>query len=58
MAEIALESVGCTIESAPFVVVDDHKANIMGGILLPQIGIRLVQEKQKQHQILNTKQGG
>ena len=39
------ESGGWPIELAPFIVVDDQNANILGRNLLPNIGIKLVQEK-------------
>ena len=40
-----IESGGWTINTAPFVVVDDKRANILGRNLLPQLGIHLQQEK-------------
>ena len=40
-----IESGGWTINTAPFVVVDDKRANILGRNLLPQLGIHLHQEK-------------
>ena len=46
---IAIESGAWKIQSAPFIMVDDKKANIFGRNLLPQIGIKLIQEQQKQN---------
>ena len=40
---IAIESGGWKVQSAPFIVVDDKKANVIGRNLLPQIGIKLKQ---------------
>ena len=40
-----IESGGWTINTAPFIVVDDKRANILGRNLLPQLGIHLHQEK-------------
>ena len=40
-----IESGGWTINTAPFIVVDDKRANIWGRNLLPQLGIHLHQEK-------------
>ena len=37
------------MQSATFDVVDDKKANIIGRNLLSQIGIKLIQEQQKQN---------
>ena len=42
-----------TIESAPYIVVDDQNANILGRNLLPNIGKKLVQEKPQYKQVLN-----
>ena len=33
---ITIESGGWNIQSAPFIIVDDHKANIRGRNILPQ----------------------
>ena len=41
------------MESAPFTVVDDQKANFLRHNLLSNIGIKLVQEKPHYKQILN-----
>ena len=40
-----IESGGWKIQTASFLVVDDRRANIMGRNLLPQIGIKLHQER-------------
>ena len=50
---IAVESGQWIIQSAPFIIVDDQKANIIGRNVLPKIGINLVQDKPKHNQILN-----
>ena len=50
---IAIKSAGWTIQSASFFVVDDQQANRVGRNLLPQIGIKLIQEKPQNYQILN-----
>ena len=55
---IAIESAGWTIQSASFFVVDDQQANRVGRNLLPQIGIKLIQEKPQNYQILNKSEGG
>ena len=49
---IAVESGGWKIQTAPFILVDNHKANIMGRKLSPRIGI---QENQR-HRVLNVQQ--
>ena len=41
----SIESGGWTVQIASFIVVDDRRANIMGRNLLPQIGIKLHQER-------------
>ena len=46
---ITIESGGWKIQSATFIIVDDQKANIIGRNILPQIGVRLIQEKHKQN---------
>ena len=46
---ISIESGGWKIQSAPFIVVDDKNANIIGPNMLPQIGIKLIQEQHKQN---------
>ena len=45
---IVIESGGWKIQSAPFIIVDDQKANIIGRNLLPKIGVKLIQETNKQ----------
>ena len=42
---ITIESAVWKIQSAPLIVVDDKKANIIGSNVLPQIGIKLIQEQ-------------
>ena len=42
---IANESGGWQVQSAPFIVVDDKKAIIIGKNLLPQIVIKRIQEQ-------------
>ena len=37
---LAIEPGGWTFQSAPFIVVDDQKANMLGRKLLPNIGIK------------------
>ena len=39
---IAIESGGWKVQSSPFIVVEDKKANIIGRSSLPQIGIKLI----------------
>ena len=47
---ITIESEGgWKIQSAPFIIVDNQQANIIGRNILPQTGVRLIQEKQKQN---------
>ena len=46
---ITIESGGWRIQSARFIFVDDQKTNIIGRNILPQIGVKLIQEKQKQN---------
>ena len=43
---ITIETGGWKIQSAPFIIVDDQKANMVGRNILPQIGVRMIQEKQ------------
>ena len=45
---ITIESGGWKIQSALFIIVDNQKANIIGRNILPQIGVKLIQEKHKQ----------
>ena len=52
---IMIESRGWKIQTAPFFIVDDQKANIIGRNILPRIGIKLIQEKQKQN-VLNVRE--
>ena len=40
-------------KTAPFILVDNQKAKIVGRNILPQLGIRLIQEKLKQENVLN-----
>ena len=44
---ITIESGGWNIQSAPFIIVDDQKANIRGRNILPQICARLIQKNTK-----------
>ena len=46
---ITIQSGGSKIQSALFIIVDDQEANIIGRNILPQIGVRLIQEKRKQN---------
>ena len=52
---ITIKPGGWKIESAPFIIVDDQKANIIGRNILPHISIKLVQEKHKQN-VLNVRE--
>ena len=54
---MALKSGGWKTQPAPLIVVDDQKAKLIGRNLIPQIGIKLVEEKSKYHQILNKIEG-
>ena len=45
---VTIESGGWKIQTAPFIIVDNHKANFIGRNLLPRIGIKLTQDKQTQ----------
>ena len=45
---ITIESGGWKIQSAPFIIVDDQKPNIIGRNILPKIGVKLIQETNKQ----------
>ena len=49
---LAIESGGWTIQWAPFIVVDDQKANILGRNLLSSFRIKLSQEKPQHKQVL------
>ena len=51
---ITIKSGGWKIQSAPFIIVDDQKANIIGRNILPQIGVKRIQEKNKQN-VLNIR---
>ena len=42
---LIMKSGGWNIQAAPFIIVDDQKTNITGRNTLPQIGIKLVEEK-------------
>ena len=48
---ITIKSGGWRKQSALFIIVDDQKANIIGRNILPQIGFKLIQEKQKQNML-------
>ena len=48
---VTVESGGWKIQAAPFIIVDDQKANFIGRNILPQIRIKLIQEKQKQNNL-------
>ena len=52
---IMIESGGWKIQAAPFIIVDNQKANIIGKNTLPQLGIRLIQEKPKQKKVLDVR---
>ena len=39
---------GWKVQKAPFIIVDNHQANILGRNLLPRIGIKLIQDKPTQ----------
>ena len=45
---VTTESGGWKVQTAPFIIVDNHKAKIVGRNLLPHIGIKLIQDKQTQ----------
>ena len=45
---VTIESGGWKVQTAPFFIVDNHKANIIGRNLIPHIGIKLIQDKQTQ----------
>ena len=45
---VKIESGGWKVQTAPFIILDNHKANIIGGNLLPHIAIKLIQDKQTQ----------
>ena len=42
---ITIKSGGWKMQSAPFIIVDDQKAKVIGRDILPQIGVKLIQEK-------------
>ena len=44
-----IEPGGWKVQSAPFNIVDDQKANLKGRNLLTQKGVMLIQEKRKQN---------
>ena len=52
---ITTESGGWKIQTALFMIVDDHKSNVIRRSLLPRIGIRSIQEKQT-HRVLNVQE--
>ena len=45
---VTIESGGWKVQTVPFIIVDNQKANILGRNLLPRIGIRLIQDKPTQ----------
>ena len=45
---VTIESGGWKVQTAPFIIVDNHKANIIGRNILPRIGIKLIHDKQTQ----------
>ena len=47
---IAVEFGNWTVQSAPFIIVEHPKLNIIGRNILPKTAIALVQEKPKQNQ--------
>ena len=51
-----IESWGWKVQTAPFIIVDNQKANILGRNLLPRIGIKLIQDKPTQ-KVLNVRSG-
>ena len=53
---VTIESGGWKIIAAPFIIVDNQKENIIGRNILPQIGLKLVQEKQKHGDVLNIRE--
>ena len=55
---IAVESRGWIIQSAPFIIVDDQKANIIGQNTLPKTGNKLAQDKQRRKSRQGTKKMG
>ena len=44
---VAIESVGRKLRAAPFIIVDNQKANIIGRNSLPHIGIKISTRKTK-----------
>ena len=42
---VTIELGGWNLRVAPFIIVENQKANIIGRNILPQIGIRLIQKK-------------
>ena len=53
---ITIEPGGWKIQTAPFIIVDDQKTNIIGRNILHRIGIKLIQEKQKQNVLIVREQ--
>ena len=51
-----IETGGWKIKAAPFIIVDNQKVNIIGRNILLQLGIRLIQEKLKQENVLNIRE--
>ena len=45
---VTIESGGWKLKTAPFIIVDNHKANTIGQNLLPRIGIKVIPDKQTQ----------
>ena len=50
---VMIESEGWKIQTAPFIIVDNHKAIIIGRNILPRIGIKFIQDKQT-HRVLTV----
>ena len=55
---IAVESRGWIIQSAPFIIVDEQKANIIGQNTLSKTGNKLAQDKQRRKSRQGTKKMG
>ena len=53
---VTIESGGWKMRAAPFIIVDNQKANIIGRNILLQNGIRLLQEKPKKGDVLNIRE--
>ena len=50
---VEIESGGWTLQSVPFIILDDQKTNIVGRSILTQIGIKLMRKKPKLFQMLS-----